>query len=70
VTASKELFASIRCPVLVLSGERDRNAPLATVIAPYQMIPDSQLSIIPNAPHPVFLVNSPAVWASIKPFLR
>ncbi|ARK11109.1 alpha/beta hydrolase [Fibrella sp. ES10-3-2-2] len=70
MTASKTLFASIKCPVLVLSGERDQNAPLATVIAAYQMIPNSQLSIIPNAPHPVFLVNFPAVWASVSPFLN
>ena len=70
MTASKELFASIHCPVLVISGERDMNAPLATIIAAYQMIPNSQLSIIPNAPHPVFLVNFPAVWACIVPFLK
>ena len=70
MTASKALFASIHCPVLVLSGERDQNAPLATVIAAYQMIPNSQLSIIPNAPHPVFMTNFPAVWASIVPFLK
>ncbi len=70
MTASKKLFASIQCPVLVMSGERDMNAPLATVIAAYQMIPNSQLSIIPNAPHPVFLVNFAAVWASMIPFLK
>lgn len=70
MTASKELFASIRCPVLILSGERDQNAPLATVIAAYQMIPNAQLSIIPNAPHPVFLTNFPAVWTSMLPFLK
>lgn len=70
MTASKALFGSIQCPVLVLSGEHDQNAPLATVIAAYQMIPNSQLSIIPNAPHPVFLVNFPAVWASVAPFLK
>ncbi|MBO0948435.1 alpha/beta fold hydrolase [Fibrella forsythiae] len=70
MTASKALFTSIRCPVLVLSGERDQNAPLATVIAAYQMIPNNQLSIIPNAPHPVFLLNFPAVWASVLPFLN
>lgn len=70
MTASKELFGSIRCPVLVMAGERDTNAPLATVIAAYQMIPNSQLSIIPAAPHPVFLVNFPAVWASLFPFLQ
>ena len=45
------------------------NALLATVIAAFQMIPNSQLNIIPNSPHPVFLVNFPAVWASIVPFL-
>ncbi len=70
VTVSKELFASIHCPVLVMAGERDMNAPLATVIAACQMIANSQLAIIPNAPHPVFLVNFPAVWACIVPFLK
>ncbi len=70
LVASKELFAAIHCPVLVIAGERDLNAPLATVIAAYQMIPNSQLGIIPNAPHPVFLVNFAAVWASIVPFLK
>ena len=70
MTASKELFASIQCPVLVMAGERDRNAPLATVIAAYLMIRNSQLAIIPNASHPVFLENFAAVWASIVPFLR
>ncbi len=31
MTASKELFGSIQCPVLVMSGECDTNASLATV---------------------------------------
>lgn len=70
LTASKELFQGIRCPVLVMAGELDRNAPLATIIAAYQMIPNSQLSIIPNTGHPVFLENFPAVWTCIKPFLE
>ena len=35
MTAGKELFASIRCPVLIMAGERDRNAPLATITAAY-----------------------------------
>jgi hypothetical protein len=62
MVVSKTLFSSIRCPVLVMAGERDMNAPLATVIAAYQMIPNSQLSIIPNTPHPAFAVNFDAVW--------
>jgi pimeloyl-ACP methyl ester carboxylesterase len=70
MTASKELFASIKCPVLVMAGERDLNAPLPTVINAYNMIPKSQLSIIPNAGHVVFMENFAAVWASMVPFLK
>lgn len=66
----KETLSRIQCPVLVMAGELDENAPLKTVIAAYEMIPYAQLSIIPNAPHPVFLVNFPAVWASMLPFLK
>lgn len=68
--ASKELFMSIQCPVLVMAGELDRNAPLPTVINAYNMIPQSQLSIIPNAGHVVFMQNFAAVWASMVPFLE
>lgn len=68
--ASKELFMSIECPVLVMAGERDLNAPLPNVINAYNMIPNSQLSIIPNTGHVVFMQNFPAVWESIAPFLN
>ena len=67
---SKETFSAIKCPVMVMAGELDQNAPLKTIIAAYEMIPNAQLNIIPNAPHPVFLVNFPAVWASISPFIN
>lgn len=69
LNASRELLGSIKCPVLVLAGERDQNAHLSTVIAAYYMIPHSQLAIIPNTTHTVFLENFPAVWESIVPFL-
>ena len=68
--AGKELFMSIKCPVLVMSGELDRNAPLPTVINAYNMIPNSQLSIIPNTGHVVFMQNFEAVWESMVPFLE
>jgi pimeloyl-ACP methyl ester carboxylesterase len=70
VSIGKEVLDKIRCPVLVMAGEKDQNAPLKTVIAAYEMISNVQLSIIPNAPHPVFLTNSPAVWTSMLPFLN
>jgi pimeloyl-ACP methyl ester carboxylesterase len=34
------------------------------------MIPNAQLSIIPNTGHVCFAENFPAVWASIIPFLK
>ncbi|MEQ5808937.1 alpha/beta hydrolase [Alteromonas sp. NFXS44] len=68
-TVSESLFKKIHTPVLVLAGEKDMNAPLDTVITAYKMLPNAQLAIIPGAPHPVFVVNFDAVWASIAPFL-
>lgn len=67
---SKELFSKIQCPVLVMAGEKDSNAPLNTVINAYLMIPVCQLSIIPNTGHVVFLENFDAVWYAMVPFLN
>ncbi|RYY23624.1 MAG: alpha/beta hydrolase, partial [Sphingobacteriaceae bacterium] len=69
VNISKDVFVKVHCPVLLMAGELDQNASLKTVIAAYYMLPKVQLAIIPNAPHPAFLVNFPAVWADIVPFL-
>lgn len=69
LNVSKELFEKIKCPVLLLAGELDQNAPLPTVIAAYHMIGQVQLGIIPNAPHPAFQTNFNAVWADIVPFI-
>lgn len=68
--ADYKLFASIKCRVLLISGERDPNAPLATVIAAYYMIPDCQLAIISKAGHPCFIENFDAVWDNICPFIK
>ena len=70
VNVGKEILSKINCPVLLIAGENDQNAPLKTILAAYDMIPNVQLSIIANAPHPAFLVNFPAVWAGIVPFLK
>lgn len=68
--ADKELFMSLKCPVLLISGELDPNAPLMTVISAYQMIKDCELAIIAGAPHPAMITNFPAVWANMQPFIQ
>ncbi len=68
-TVSKEIFSKIDCPVLIINGENDINSPMTTAIAAYYELPNAQLSIIPNTPHPCFLVNFNAVWSVIEPFI-
>ncbi len=70
VSIGKAEFEKVRCPVLLMAGELDQNAPLKTVIAAYGMFSNVQLAIIPNAPHPAFQTNFAAVWACIVPFLN
>ena len=66
----KETFGKIQSPVLFVVGEDDVNAPLDTVINAYRMTTNADLAVIPNAPHPVFVVNFPAVWTVVGPFLN
>ena len=67
---SRNIFSKIKCPVLLISGELDQNAPLDTVISAYKMILNAQIAIIANAPHQVFITNFDAVWSNIVPFLN
>lgn len=66
---SKETFSKVTCPVLIINGENDINSPMTTAIAAYYELPNAQLSIIPNTPHPCFLVNFNAVWSVVEPFI-
>ena len=62
---SKEIFSKIKCPVLLINGERDQNSPLLTAFAAYYELPDARLSIIPAAPH-----DADAVMSVVKPFVE
>lgn len=70
LTLGKEFFQTIQCPVLVMAGERDQANPPQRVIETAQMIPHSQIGIIPDCTHGVFLENFPAVWACVVPFIK
>jgi pimeloyl-ACP methyl ester carboxylesterase len=45
----------ISVPTLVLNGDRDEFAPLDDPIRIFQLIPNAELSIIPNADHMAIL---------------
>lgn len=66
----KELFSSVKCPVLLIAGDEDDHAPLVTMVAAHQMLPNSRLCIVPKAWHTVFLDNYAVTWAAMEPFLQ
>lgn len=70
LTVGKDLLGIIKCPVLVMAGDRDQGNSVEHVVSAARLIPNSQISIIPNGTHPVFNENFKAVWSSIVPFLN
>lgn len=67
---SKDFFATIKCPVLVMAGNNDQFVSTQRVVNASKMIPNAELSIIPNATHAAFLENFAAVWAATTSFLK
>ncbi|MEA5429416.1 alpha/beta fold hydrolase [Arcicella lustrica] len=70
VTVSKDLLSTIKCPVLVMAGDRDGGNPVERVVSAARSILNHQISIIPNTGHGCHNENFPATWASILPFLK
>lgn len=67
---SKDFFATIKCPVLVMAGNHDQFLSTQRVVNASKMIPNAELAIIPNTTHAAFLENFPAVWATTSLFLK
>lgn len=70
LTVDKALMQTIRCPVLVMAGDRDEGNPVERMLHTAQDVRRGQLGIIPNAGHGAFLSNFPAVWADVVPFIK
>jgi pimeloyl-ACP methyl ester carboxylesterase len=70
LTVGKELLNAIKCPVLVMVGDRDEGNTVQNVLNAALLIPIHQLAIIPNAGHPAFIDNFAAAWACISPFIK
>ena len=67
---SKETLEKIKCPSLVLGGDRDYGHTVEALNSAHKYIKDSQLSIVPGCNHVVFYCNFPVVWDSIEPFIK
>jgi len=67
---SKETFEKIKCPALLMNGDRDGYSTIDEFIQCAKYISNVQVSLIPNCSHVIFFCNFPAVWASMEPFLN
>lgn len=70
VEVGKSVFNQVRANTLLIVGEKDANAPLQTVIDAYKILPNAELGVVPNAPHPVLQTNFDIVWPMIDQFLK
>ena len=65
-----ETFGKIKCPVLLIVGDEDDHAPVATVLAAHQLIANSRLCVVPKAWHTAFLDNYDVTAAAIRQFVN
>ena len=65
-----ETFTKIKCPVLLIVGDEDDHAPVATVLAAHQLIENSRLCVVPKAWHTAFLDNFDVMATAIRQFVN
>lgn len=70
MSVGKEILMTVRCPTLLISGDEDDHAPIVTVVAAHQLIPNSRICVVPHAWHTCFLDNWSVTWACIDPFVH
>ena len=66
----EDFLRTIRCPVLLISGDEDDHAPLVTMVEAEQYIPKASLCVVPKAWHTAFLDNFDVTWTAIEQFLQ
>ncbi|MBI9067597.1 MAG: alpha/beta hydrolase [Salinivirgaceae bacterium] len=66
---SNEAISGIDCPVLLILGDRDNYIRLEAAIEMYNLMPNSQLCILPNSEHVDLIFNATLLKNTIIPFL-
>jgi pimeloyl-ACP methyl ester carboxylesterase len=70
LTLGNTFFQTIKCPTLLLAGDKDASNSPELVVQTARMITNSQIAIIPKTTHAVFLENFNAVWSCVVPFIH
>lgn len=69
-SVGKDELSAISCPVLLIAGDEDDHAPVATMLEAADLIPNSRLCIVPKAWHTAFLDNEAVVLSTLLPFVE
>jgi pimeloyl-ACP methyl ester carboxylesterase len=69
VYVKKEKLKNIKCPVLTVGGDRDDYMPVEKFVRIYNLIPNSQLAIIPNCGHVGLIIYPEMISMIVLPFL-
>jgi len=66
---SPEDYAAIRIPCLVMLGDRDQMVSLQETLDVYRALPQAQLAVLPNTPHPIEKADADLVSVLVQRFL-
>ena len=66
----EDFLKTVKCPVLLIAGDEDDHAPLVTMVAAEQYIPNASLCIVPKAWHAAFIDNFDVTWTAVRQFLQ
>ena len=69
IYVDKEKAAGIKCPVLIIGGDRDNYIKTEEFLRIYKIIPNSQLAIIPKCGHVGLILNPTMLTNIVIPFL-
>ncbi|AYB30075.1 alpha/beta fold hydrolase [Chryseolinea soli] len=70
VWLSEEKAATIKCPVLIVAGDRDDYTRTEAFVAMYKLLPNAQLLMLPNSGHVSLILNPAMLRDFIIPFLK
>jgi pimeloyl-ACP methyl ester carboxylesterase len=66
---SEDDLKKIKAPTLIVWGDRDQFLPVENAVEMYQLIPNAQLAVIPNADHFVTRSRVDLFSSLVKEFL-
>ncbi len=69
-TLAAEDYSGITTPCLLLLGDRDKMVTLEETVTVYKQLPNAQLGILPNTPHPIEQVDVALLSFFIRRFLK